>query len=558
MITNTTYRILVEKLGDSDPNQFVGNEGEIFYDPSTPAIYLSDGTSSGGVTIGGGGGLDSGWTPTTQDTHTTKQVIIGNNTTAFTENLVVEGNARVTGILSVGTATIVLDPSQNTIAIGTAITLNANESTILVGGSVVGDSTGNANYVGVVTATSLVVGEEPVSGTDVQNWNTAYGWGNHADAGYLTSFTETDPLFASAVISGIGSTNIDNWNTAYGWGDHSTEGYLKSLDYVATAGISTVAENLTGNPNITVTDIQVNGDINVNGNLSVAGTSVVISASTLMVSDKDIVLGNTTNPTDNTANHGGISIASTEGSPLMSLQAVGINSLPDTYKQIMWMKSGTFVGLNTDAWLFNYAVGIGTVQIPSGVRLAIGGVHITDNEVSATTFTGTLNGSATYATTAGVSTTSQGLTGTPNITVGVVSATSFVGDASGLTGFGVSQTSNIGLTTYSSPHLALTNYNGANSRVFEHVGILTQLNWTANFQNLNLQNNQATTVRILGSVGGSEVNLSAVQIDGTTSGVTSYGLPLKGIKNKTGSFILTIVRSTGSNYRVYGESANFV
>ena len=32
-----------------------------------------------------------------------------------------------------------------------------------------------------------------VSDTQISNWNAAYGWGNHADAGYLTSFTESDP-----------------------------------------------------------------------------------------------------------------------------------------------------------------------------------------------------------------------------------------------------------------------------------------------------------------------------------------------------------------------------
>lgn len=32
-----------------------------------------------------------------------------------------------------------------------------------------------------------------VSDTQISNWNSAYGWGNHADAGYLTSFTESDP-----------------------------------------------------------------------------------------------------------------------------------------------------------------------------------------------------------------------------------------------------------------------------------------------------------------------------------------------------------------------------
>ena len=53
--TNTTYRVLVEKLGASAPSQFVGNEGEVFYDPSNPSLFLSDGSTSGGVAIGGTG-----------------------------------------------------------------------------------------------------------------------------------------------------------------------------------------------------------------------------------------------------------------------------------------------------------------------------------------------------------------------------------------------------------------------------------------------------------------------------------------------------------------------
>lgn len=42
--------------------------------------------------------------------------------------------------------------------------------------------------------------------TDVSNWNTAYGWGDHAEAGYLTdfSYTETDTL--SSVTGRGGST----------------------------------------------------------------------------------------------------------------------------------------------------------------------------------------------------------------------------------------------------------------------------------------------------------------------------------------------------------------
>ena len=39
-----------------------------------------------------------------------------------------------------------------------------------------------------------------------------YAWGNHAAAGYLTSFTESDPTFAASASAGINATNIANWN----------------------------------------------------------------------------------------------------------------------------------------------------------------------------------------------------------------------------------------------------------------------------------------------------------------------------------------------------------
>jgi hypothetical protein len=62
----------------------------------------------------------------------------------------------------------------------------------------------------------------------------------------------------------------------------------------------------------------------------------------------------------------------------------------------------------------NQRVGIG-VTFPQ-TTLQVAGI------VSATSFTGNLTGTAT------------GLTGTPNLNVGVVTATSFVGSASSLTG----------------------------------------------------------------------------------------------------------------------------
>ena len=46
---------------------------------------------------------------------------------------------------------------------------------------------------------------------------------------YLTSFTETDPIFGASPASGITAGNITEWNAAYTWGDHNNVGYLTSL-----------------------------------------------------------------------------------------------------------------------------------------------------------------------------------------------------------------------------------------------------------------------------------------------------------------------------------------
>lgn len=73
---------------------------------------------------------------------------------------------------------------------------------------------------------------------------------------YLTSYTETDPVFSASAASGITTTNISNWNTAYGWGNHASAGYLTSAaigttvqaydaDLTSWAGIAPTAKQDT-------------------------------------------------------------------------------------------------------------------------------------------------------------------------------------------------------------------------------------------------------------------------------------------------------------------------
>ena len=62
----------------------------------------------------------------------------------------------------------------------------------------------------------------------------------------LGNVTETDPTVPSHVKS-ITTTNISNWNTAFGWGNHATAGYLTTaptLAQVTTAG-NTTTNNIT-------------------------------------------------------------------------------------------------------------------------------------------------------------------------------------------------------------------------------------------------------------------------------------------------------------------------
>jgi len=148
--------------------------------------------------------------------------------------------------------------------------------------------------------------------------------------------------------------------------------------------------------------VDIAGNLVVDGNVTVGGgNTVILYGQDVFIKNKDIILGYTTSitnedaSTDITANHAGVAIASTEGSPLVPFSATGINTLPDTYKQLMWFKSGT-LGFGTDAFAFNYGVAIGTTTMADGVRLAVGtGVTVSDTSVSATTFYGSLVGDVT-------------------------------------------------------------------------------------------------------------------------------------------------------------------
>lgn len=110
---------------------------------------------------------------------------------------------------------------------------------------------GNFTEADPVFSSSVAAG---ITASNVTNWDAAYGWGDHADVGYLTSETShtdvvvdgdfTSPgLMKREAASGSYSIVVDNsvnWNAAYGWGNHANAGYLTSISSLSINALSDV------------------------------------------------------------------------------------------------------------------------------------------------------------------------------------------------------------------------------------------------------------------------------------------------------------------------------
>jgi mannose/fructose/N-acetylgalactosamine-specific phosphotransferase system component IIB len=438
---------------------------------ATAAHVFGSNQGSGTLTFGGSGGTGTitfGRSTATQQTDiqtgasgvgTTKTINLGTNGLSGSFTQINIGP-------TAGIGTVVIN-SGTRLGIGSAVPTAAL------------DVVGDVRVSGIVTATTFVgtLTGTATTATALQNARNFSITGNFVTASDI-SFDGTGNVALAATIT----------PDSIGLGTYTSGDYVKNISgtsnqITVTSGTGegstptlSIPSQFTAPQDVTVTrDLQVNRNLNVTGNITLGGTTAFINAQELKVYDPDLVLGVRTDgggndiSNDTTANHGGIAIASTEGSPLVQLYNPGIGeSTLATYKKIMWFKSGSFTGLNTDAWLINYAVGIGSTQFPTGTRLAAGNVQFTQNDlavvkninasgiVTASSFSGNAS-SATYATTSGASTdviggiasvtqlsvsgiSTLGVTSTTILTAqqlnvsGVVTATSFSGSGTNLTG----------------------------------------------------------------------------------------------------------------------------
>lgn len=114
----------------------------------------------------------------------------------------------------------------------------------------------------------------PSSG-DVLKWDGskwAPGTDNSGSGGISS---ETDPVFTASPAYAITSTNTTNWNTAYNWGDHSQAGYLTSVPNASSTTYGKVKID--------------NVSIQVNANGQIFATGVTGGTANLGVSDSTAI-----------------------------------------------------------------------------------------------------------------------------------------------------------------------------------------------------------------------------------------------------------------------------
>jgi hypothetical protein len=299
-----------------------------------------------------------------------------------------------------------------------AVKINSNFSEIY---SAFGNGTSLVSYAktsGVSTSSgyATIAGYSTSSGIST-NSNYAVISGYSTSSGISTLSTTSNYAVIAGYSTNSGIASYAGYSPSSGVS--TTSNYAIIAGYSTSSGIATYATT-AGTAPASAANFTVGADLYVTGNISVGGTSAILNITQLQVKDRDIVVGYTTDGSNNdvsnetTANHGGISVASTVGNPILNIPLQsGINSNPTTYKQWMWVKSGNYSGLGTDVWLSNYAISIGnTSTVQNLSRLTVGaGFTVYDTYLDATDIK------------------------TRNInSTGIVTATSFSGSGANLTG----------------------------------------------------------------------------------------------------------------------------
>ena len=254
------------KLGISTgttPNDGLGDNllgGAVKINSNFSEIYTRFGDGNNLTAIGGT------WVTTAAGIHTLKNVGIGTTNPRFKlevgavgasgTTLFVNGDARVTGIVTIGPASITLNGITNIINVGTGITINGSTGVIQATSVVVGGTTLTGAGVTSITAGSGISVNQSTGNVTI----TATGGGG----GTSSQWTTTAAGIHTLSNVGIGTTNPTSALTVKG---------NTSLETLSVSGVSTFAgiTTVTG-PTLFTKQLSVSGVSTLTSNVSVGGT----------------------------------------------------------------------------------------------------------------------------------------------------------------------------------------------------------------------------------------------------------------------------------------------
>ncbi len=388
-----TINGLTAATGTFSGNVTVG--GVLTYEDVTNVDSIGIVTARAGVLVGSGITLSKdGDVFATGITSSTK-VHVGVDTGVYGEDLVVTGDARVTGILTIGTGSIVLDPTAKqlrgleeiVIGIANTITIKQDDKGEIEFTDAVGTpksvgigTTVSINTSGIITATSFVGGfTGDLTGTAQSALNSAtlneLAGSHYLNASNLNSGTIPDARFPST---------------------------LPAVDGSALTGIA--------NTSVIFTDKVSLGD---NERISVglsSDLSIYHDGSQSIIADTG---------TGQLAIRGGItvSISNASGTEVMAnfINGGAVNLFHNGTKR--------FETTNTGAKVTGDLETTSDIKVGSGITLSSDGDIFATGVTTSTNFVGDLTGDVTgTASNATLAVSAQGLTGSPSVTVTNVNA----------------------------------------------------------------------------------------------------------------------------------------
>ena len=230
-----------------------------------------------------------------------------------------------------------------------AITINS--TAVSLGGSITLDSgdigEGSNLYYTDARARAAISGDA----------STGFSYNNSTGVGSLASIPNSSLTNSSISVNGTSVSLGGSVSTSFDVSDGSTSSTVSDGGTLTVQGTANEVEVSNSSSTLTVglpNNVTIGNDLTVGGDLTVNGTVTSVNSTTVTIDDKNIELGSTANPTDTTADGGGITLKGT------------------TDKTITWVDA-------TDCWTFNQAVNITTGGLKIGGTEVISSSRVLQN-----------------------------------------------------------------------------------------------------------------------------------------------------------------------------------